>query len=386
MKEGEYRFSTKAIHAGQEPDPLARAVMVPVYQTSTYSQEEPGKPKNGYEYARTANPTRTALENNLAALEGGKYGLCFASGLAAIDAVLHLFESGAHIVLCDDVYGGTFRLFNSVFKKHGIDFSIVDMSNADNIREAIRPDTRMVWFETPTNPMLKIVDIEEVVSICREKGVLSAVDNTFASPYLQQPLKYGVDIVCHSSTKYIGGHSDVVGGALITNSDEYYEKLKFIQNAVGAVPGPWDVFLLLRSTKTLSIRMEKHCDNAEKVAEFLLSHSKVEKVYYPGLEEHNGHNVAKKQMRRFGGMISCVLKSDLDGTLRFLRSVRLFTLAESLGGVESLIEHPAIMTHASVPKEQREALGIVDSLVRLSVGIEDAEDLIEDLEGALSKI
>ncbi len=386
MKEGEYRFSTKAIHAGQEPDPLARAVMVPVYQTSTYSQEEPGKPKNGYEYARTANPTRTALENNLAALEGGKYGLCFASGLAAIDAVLHLFESGAHIVLCDDVYGGTFRLFNSVFKKHGIDFSIVDMSNADNIREAIRPDTRMVWFETPTNPMLKIIDIEEVVSICREKGVLSAVDNTFASPYLQQPLKYGVDIVCHSSTKYIGGHSDVVGGALITNSDEYYEKLKFIQNAVGAVPGPWDVFLLLRSTKTLSIRMEKHCDNAEKVAEFLLSHSKVEKVYYPGLEEHNGHNIAKKQMRRFGGMISCVLKSDLDGTLRFLRSVRLFTLAESLGGVESLIEHPAIMTHASVPKEQREALGIVDSLVRLSVGIEDAEDLIEDLEGALSKI
>lgn len=379
----EHKFSTLAIHAGQDPDPTTGAIMKPVYQTSTFVQASPGVCKDDYDYARSKNPTRTALEENLAALEGGSFGIGFSSGCAATTATAQLLNAGDHVVLCDDVYGGTFRIFDKVMKRFGVEYTMVDMTDLKKLESAFRPNTKMMWIETPTNPMLKIIDIEAAASIARKKGALTAVDNTFASPYLQNPLRLGADIVCHSSTKYIGGHSDVIGGALVVNDKDLADRLHFLQNAVGGVPGPWDCFLLLRSTKTLAVRMDRHCLNAMTIAEYLSNHKKVAKVIYPGLQSHPQHQIARKQMKDFGGMITVTLKGDINDARRFLERVKLFSLAESLGGVESLIEHPAIMTHASIPKEQREVLGISDGLVRLSVGIEDVGDLIGDLEYAL---
>lgn len=385
-------FGTLAIHAGQEPDPTTGAIMTPVYQTSTYAQASPGVIKGNYDYSRSANPTRTALEANLAALEGGKHGFCFSSGLGAMDTVLHLLKSGDHVVLCDDVYGGSFRIIDKVFSHMGIAATRVDMTDLKATQAACTDKTRLVWLETPTNPMLKVIDIAAVCKLAASKGgkagkPLVVVDNTFATPYLQNPLALGADIVTHSCTKYIGGHSDVVGGVLITSDDELGARIKFLQNAVGAVPGPWDCFLLLRSTKTLHVRVQRHCENAAKIAPYLASHRAVARVIYPGLESHPQHAIAKRQMgggaRGYGGMITIVLKGGLSDARKFLERVKIFSLAESLGGVESLIEHPAIMTHASVPPENRALLGIVDGLVRLSVGIEDVEDLIADLEAAL---
>ena len=378
------KFATAAIHAGQQPDPTTGAIMTPVYQTSTFVQVSPGRFKDNYDYARSANPTRTALEANIAALEGGKYGICFSSGCAAMSAVLHSLKSGDHVVLCDDVYGGTFRLFDKVFQQFGVSYTLVDMSDAAKTKAAFKPSTKLVWAETPTNPMLKVIDIAKVADLAKAQGALLAVDNTFATPYLQNPLALGAHIVCHSSTKYIGGHSDLIGGVLVVNDPALADKMHYLQNAVGGVPAPWDCFLQLRSTKTLHVRMERHCSNARKVAEYLEKHKKIERVYYPGLPSHPQHEIAKMQMRDFGGMISAVLKGGLAESRTFLERVKLFSLGESLGGVESLIEHPAIMTHATIPPENRAKLGIVDGLVRFSVGIEDVDDLIEDIEHALS--
>jgi len=387
-----HRFATRAIHAGQAPDPTTGAIMTPVYMTSTYVQASPGAAKDGYDYARSKNPTRTALEQNLASLEGGAHGLCFSSGLGAIDCILHTLRAGDHVLLCDDVYGGTFRLIDKVHKHHGITFTRVDMTDLAATERAMTPATRLVWIETPTNPMLKIVDIAAVAALAKKRGALVGVDNTFATPFLQLPLALGADVVMHSSTKYLGGHSDVIGGVLVTSHEELAGKLRFLQNAVGAVPGPMDCFMLLRSTKTLHVRMERHCANAMKIAQWLEKHPKVERVVYPGLPSHPQHAIAKKQMCGFGGMITATLRGGGGGgggggglaeSRKFLERVRLFSLAESLGGVESLIEHPAIMTHASVPPENRAALGISDGLVRLSVGIEDVDDLIADLDAAL---
>ena len=383
MSEGQ-GFGTRAIHAGQDPDPTTGAVMTPVYQTSTYAQESPGVVKGPYDYSRSANPTRTALEANLASLEGGTHGLCFASGCSALAAVLHLLGTGDHIVLCDDVYGGTFRLVEQVFTRLGLSATRVDMTDIAATEAAFRPETKLVWLETPTNPMLKVVDIRAVSEMGRARGALVAVDNTFATPYLQNPLALGADIVCHSSTKYIGGHSDVVGGALIVSDDDLHARLAFLQNAVGAVPAPGDCFLLLRSTKTLHVRMDRHCENARRVAEHLSGHAGVERVSYPGLASHPQHEIAAAQMRGFGGMVTAVLDGGLERARRFLERVRIFTLAESLGGVESLVEHPAIMTHASIPADKRAEIGIEDGLVRLSVGIEDPADLIADIDRALA--
>ena len=385
------RFATLAIHAGQTPDPTTGAIMTPIYQTSTFVQASPGVIKGNYDYSRSANPTRTALEANLAALEGGRFGFCFASGLAAMDCVLHTLNSGDHVVLCDDVYGGSFRILDKVYKQLGINTTRVDMTNLSATEAAFTDRTRLVWIETPTNPMLKIVDIAAVARLAKNRNALSVVDNTFATPYLQNPLSLGADVVHHSSTKYIGGHSDVVGGALVTSHEPLAARLKFLQNAVGAVPSPTECFLLLRSTKTLHVRVQRHCENAMKVARWLKTHPRIEKVIYPGLESHPQHAIAKRQMSLngggFGGMITATLKGKegggLDDARRFLERVRLFSLAESLGGVESLIEHPAIMTHASIPPENRRQIGIEDGLVRLSVGIEDADDLIADLQQAL---
>lgn len=379
------KFSTRAIHAGQEPDPTTGAINIPIYQTSTYVQEEIGKHK-GYEYARTGNPTRTALEACLASLEGAKYGLCFGSGLAAEQNIMHLLSQGDHVVVGDDVYGGTFRLFDKVLSRYGLNFSWVDARDLKAVEKAINPATKMIWLETPTNPLLQIVDIKAIADLAKSKKLLTVVDNTFASPYLQNPLALGADMVVHSSTKYLGGHSDVVGGTVLTSNDEVYEKLKFHQNAVGGVPGPMDCFLVLRGVKTLAIRMEAHQKNAIAVAEFLKNHPAVEKVIYPGLTDHPQHDLAKRQMNGFGAMVSVVVKGGLPNANRFASSTKLFALAESLGGVESLVCHPATMTHGSIPKDVREARGIVDGLVRLSVGIEDKEDLIEDLEKAMSKV
>lgn len=375
-------FGTRAIHAGQSPDPVTGAVMTPVYFTSTYAQTAPGEHK-GFEYSRTHNLTRFALEANLASLEGGKHGLCFASGLAATSTILQMFDSGAHIVACDDLYGGSFRLFDKVYRRFGFEFSYVDpIAGAAAVEAAIRPNTKMVWIETPTNPMLKLCDIAAVAEVCKRKGVLLAVDNTFMTPFLQRPLELGADIVCHSTTKYLNGHSDVVGGAVVVGTDELRQKLAFLQNAVGAVPSPMDSFFVLRGTKTLHIRMQRHEENARAIAPWLESHPQVAKVIYPGLESHPQHALAQKQQRGFGGMISFVLKGGLDESRRFLSACQIFTLAESLGGVESLIEHPAIMTHASVPAENRAKLGIDDGFIRLSVGIEDLADLQGDLDRA----
>ena len=375
-------FGTRAIHAGQSPDPTTGAVMTPVYFTSTYAQTAPGEHK-GFEYSRTHNLTRFALEANLASLEGGAGGLCFASGLAATSTLLQLFDSGAHVIACDDLYGGTFRLFERVYKRFGFEFSYVDpLGGAAAVEAAMRPTTKLVWVETPTNPMLKLVDIAAVAAVCKKRGVMFAVDNTFMTPFFQRPLELGADVVAHSLTKYLNGHSDVVGGALICREQELRDRLAFLQNAAGAVPSPMDSFFVLRGTKTLHVRMERHERNANELATWLEGHPQVEKCIYPGLESHPQHALAKRQASGFGGMISFVLKGGVAETRAFLTTVKLFTLAESLGGVESLVNHPAIMTHASVPPARRAALGIVDSLIRLSVGIEDVADLRGDLERA----
>jgi cystathionine gamma-lyase len=373
------RFETLAIHAGQHPDPVTGAVMTPVYLTSTYVQSAPGEHK-GYEYSRTHNLTRHALQDCLAALEGAKHGLAFASGLAATDALLHLLEAGDHVAYSDDVYGGTFRLFDKVFRRHGLTFTPVDASDPENVRRAMTPRTRMVWLESPTNPMLKIADLAAIAAIARAGGALSVVDNTFATPFFQRPLELGIDVVCHSTTKYLNGHSDVVGGAVLTSDAALYQKIQFLQNAVGGVPSPMDSFLVMRGLKTLHVRMERHQENAFRLGRHLDGHPQVEKVTYPGLPSHPQHDLARRQMSGFGGMLTFVIRGGLPAARAFLSSLHVFALAESLGGVESLIEHPAIMTHASVPPETRAALGIADGFIRVSVGIESADDLVEDLE------
>lgn len=377
--------ATKFIHAGAEPDPSTGAIMTPIYQTSTYVQEAPGKNK-GFEYARSQNPTRKALEEALAIIENGKFGLAFSSGVAATDAVIKLLEPGDEVIAANDMYGGTYRLFTKVFEKFGIVFKYTDTTNPENISKLITKNTKLVWLETPTNPLMNITDIAAVAVITKKSGALLCVDNTFASPYLQNPLDLGADIVMHSSTKYLGGHSDVIQGALVMNDAPLREKLYFIQKSCGAVPGPMDCFLVLRGIKTLHVRMKQHCLNGEKIAQWLRKHPKVGKVYWPGFEDSAGYAVASKQMKGFGGMISFELKDDsVAEANRVLSSTKLFSLAESLGGVESLINHPASMTHASIPREERIKNGLSDSLIRLSVGIEDADDLIEDLEQAIGK-
>jgi cystathionine beta-lyase/cystathionine gamma-synthase len=377
------KFGTKAIHAGITPDPSTGAIMTPIFQTSTYVQESPGKHK-GYEYARTQNPTRDALQANLAALENGRYGFCFASGLAAIDTVIKTLRPGDEVISTNDLYGGTYRLFVRVFANFGIKFKFVPLDRAGELSQHISPETKMLWIETPTNPLLNIIDLQAVITEAKAAGLLVAVDNTFASPYVQTPLDFGADVVMHSVTKYLSGHSDVVMGALITNHEGLAEQFRFLQNACGAVPGPQDCFLVLRGIKTLHLRMAAHGENAMKVARFLADHPKVGRVYYPGLANHPNHEVAKRQMRNFGGMVSFTLKDDsVASAIALMEKLELFSLAESLGGVESLVGHPATMTHASIPKEEREKAGLKDSLVRLSVGIEDVDDLIADLTQAI---
>jgi len=378
------RFGTKAIHAGVEPDPTTGAIMTPIYQTSTYVQAAPGDHK-GYEYSRTHNPTRTALQNALAALENGTHGLCFATGMASIDAICKLFKPGDEIVSTNDLYGGTYRLFTKIFEGFGLKFRFVDMGDPANVAAAMTPNTKLIWVETPTNPLLKVIDIAAMAALAKKHGCLLGVDNTFASPYLQNPLDMGADIIMHSVTKYLGGHSDVVMGALVVKDAALAERLAFIQNSSGATPGPQDCFLVLRGLKTLHLRMQRHCENGAEVAEWLVKHPKVERVYWPGLPTHPNHAIAKAQMRGFGGMISFTLKGDrMEDAMKVLSSTELFCLAESLGGVESLLGHPASMTHASIPREERLKNGLADTLIRLSVGLEDVEDLIADLEQALA--
>jgi len=376
------KFETKAIHSGNKSDSATGAITTPIYQTSTFQQEAVGKHK-GFVYTRTDNPTRHALEDNLAALENGKYGLCFASGLAAVNTVMNLLKSGDHVVSANDLYGGTYRIFTKLFTKYGMIFDLVDATDLDNIRRVIRPNTKVLWLETPSNPLLKITDLKAAIALAHKHKILTVVDNTFATPYLQQPFDFGADIVLHSTTKYLGGHSDILGGALITNNKELHEQLKFFQNAVGAVPGPFDCFLTLRGTKTLALRMERHCSNALAIARFLSRHPKVKKVFYPGLPNHPGHNIAKKQMTGFGGMVSFEVKGNAAKTKKIAASAKLFALAESLGCVRSLINHPPSMTHASMEPEVRKKIGINDNLIRLSVGVENIQDLIEDLKQAL---
>lgn len=377
------KFATKAIHEGVAPDPATGAIMTPIYQTSTYVQEGVGNHK-GYEYSRTLNPTRHALEKNLAAIENGKFGACFGSGLAAIDCVIKMLNPGDEVISTHDLYGGSYRIFKTIFEKYGLVFHFVDMTDVRNIQAKVNSNTKMIWVETPTNPMMNIIDIQAAAEIARSAGAWLCVDNTFATPFLQSPLDLGADIVMHSVTKYLGGHSDVIMGALITKDEAIAQEIYRIQNSSGAVTAPMDSFLVLRGIKTLHLRMERHCFNGEKVARFLASHPKVDKVFWPGFTTHPNHDVAVKQMRGFGGMISFTLKgNNLEDALQVVKKVTLFALAESLGGVESLIGHPASMTHASIPKEEREKSGVVDSLIRLSVGVEDVEDLIDDLRIAL---
>lgn len=377
------KFATKAIHAGVEPDPSTGAIMTPIFQTSTYVQASPGKHK-GYEYARTQNPTRDVLQNALAALENGRYGFCFSSGMGAIDTIIKLLQPGDEVISTNDLYGGTYRIFTKVFEKYGIKFHFIDMSNADNVQQFVNEKTRMIWVETPTNPLLNIIDIKKVGKIAKQHNAMLVVDNTFATPYNQTPLDLGATIVMHSVTKYLAGHSDVVMGAVIVNDDELAKQIAFLQNSCGATPGPQDCFLALRGLKTLPIRMKAHAKNGKKVAKFLKKHPKVEKVYYPGFPSHPNHEIAAKQMATYGGMISFTLKDDnVTTAIRVMERLHLFALAESLGGVESLVGHPATMTHASIPKEERERNGLKDSLIRLSVGIEDVQDLIDDLSFAL---
>ncbi len=379
------KFATKLIHAGVDPDPSTGAIMTPIYQTSTYVQEGPGNHK-GFEYARTQNPTRQALEKNLAALENGADAVCFASGMAAMDAVVKLLQTGDEVLACNDLYGGSYRLLVQVFARFGIQSRFVSMADWRQIKNQIRPNTRLIWIETPTNPLLGIIDIRAICKFARSKGIAVCVDNTFASPYLQNPLDLGADLVLHSATKYIGGHSDVVHGAVVAKTRELAEKLRFIQNACGAIPGPMDCFLILRGIKTLHVRMQRACDNAKKIAQFLQAHPKVSRVLYPGIKSHPNHAIAKSQMRDFGAMLSFDLKkNDMKTAMGVMASTKLFACAESLGGVESLIGHPASMTHASIPREERISYGLTDSLIRLSVGIEDVEDLIEDIKQSLAK-
>jgi cystathionine gamma-lyase len=378
------RFATKAIHVGQEPDPATGATIVPIYQTSTYTQEAPGQHK-GYEYSRTANPTRTALEECVASLEGGDYGLAFASGLAATVATMSLLSPGDHVVAGDDLYGGTYRLFDKVLAHTGgLEFTYADTTDPEAVEKALRPETKLLWIETPTNPLLTLSDIALLSEMARERGAVVAVDNTFASPYFQRPLSLGADIVVHSTTKYMGGHSDVIGGAVVTSNPDFYERMKFYQNAAGGVPGPFDSWIVLRGLKTLAVRMRQHEENALAVAEFLQGHPEVETVSYPGLPSHPQHELAKRQMSGFSGMVSFTLKGGAEAAYAAVQKTEVFHFAESLGGVESLITHPATMTHAAVPREQREARGVTDGLMRLSVGIEDKEDLIADLDHAIS--
>ena len=378
------KFATKAIHAGVEPDPTTGAIMTPIYQTSTYVQAAPGNHK-GYEYSRTQNPTRTALQNNLAALENAKHALCFSSGMGAIDCVAKLLKPGDEVISTNDLYGGTYRIFTKIFEQYGIKFHFVPMTDIAAAEKLVNKNTKLFWIETPTNPMLNVIDIAAYSALAKKNNILLAVDNTFATPYLQTPMDLGADIVMHSVTKYLGGHSDVVMGALCVNDDELAQRLAFIQNSCGAVPGPQDCFLVLRGIKTLHLRMKRHCENGEIIANWLVKHPKVDKVYWPGFPTHPGHAVAKKQMCGFGGMVSFTLKDNsIEAATKVLSATKLFSLAESLGGVESLIGHPATMTHASIPKAEREKTGVVDSLIRLSIGIEDAEDLIEDLKNSLS--
>lgn len=379
-------IETNVLHAGIEPDPTTGAIMTPIFQTSTYVQAAPGDHK-GYEYARTQNPTRNVLQNNLAALEGMNYGMCFSTGMGAVDACIKLLSPGDEVVSTNDLYGGSYRIFTKIFANYGIVFKFVDMSDIEAVKAAVNKKTKMVWVETPTNPLLRIIDIEVMCQIGHSVGAIVVVDNTFSSPYLQNPSNFGADIVMHSATKYINGHSDVVMGVLCINDTELNEKLAFIQNSCGATPGPQDCFLVLRGIKTLHIRMQRHCENGKVVANYLANHPKVGEVYWPGFVSHKNHEVAKKQMRDFGGMISFTLKSDaIESALTFLKSTTVFSLAESLGGVESLVGHPATMTHASIPKAEREANGLKDSLIRLSVGIEHIDDIIADLETALEKV
>ncbi|MFL1894306.1 cystathionine gamma-synthase [Aquimarina sp. 2-A2] len=378
------KFNTKTIHGGQQHDPAYGAVMPPIYQTSTYAQSTPGGHK-GYEYSRTHNPTRNALENSLASIENGTFGLAFGSGLAAIDAVIKLLKPGDEVISTNDLYGGTYRLFTKIFEDFGIKFNFIGMGNADGVEAYITGKTKLIWIETPTNPMMNIIDIKAVAQVSKKHKVLLAVDNTFATPYLQRPLDLGADIVMHSATKYIGGHSDLVMGSLVVNDKDLADRLYFIQNASGAICGPQDSFLALRGIKTLHVRMQRHCENAAAIAKFLSTHPAVDKVYWPGFEEHPNHHIAKEQMDDFGGMLSFTTKEDsLAGAVQVVEKLKIFTLAESLGGVESLAGHPASMTHASIPKAAREKIGIKDSLIRLSVGIEDIDDLIDDLKKALS--
>jgi cystathionine gamma-lyase len=374
-----HRFETLAVHAGQSPDPTTGAVMTPVYLTSTYAQAGPGEHK-GFEYSRTRNPTRDALEACLAALEGAAHGLAFASGLAATDAILHLLDAGDHLVCSDDVYGGTFRLVDKVFRRHGLEASFVDLADPASLERAMRPRTRLVWIESPTNPLLKLVDLQAAAAVARARGAITVVDNTFATPFFQRPLAHGIDLVCHSTTKYLNGHSDVVGGAVATSDGELHRRLAFLQNAVGAVPSPMDSFLVLRGVKTLPLRMERHAENAMRLARFLEAHPQVQRVHYPGLPSHPQHALARRQMTGFGGMLAFVIRGGLPAARAFLGAVQVFACAESLGGVESLVEHPAIMTHASLPAETRERLGIADGFIRVSTGVEHADDLLEDLE------
>lgn len=384
MRHEAMKFATKAIHAGVHADEATGAIMTPIYQTSTYVQEEVGMHK-GYEYSRTSNPTRHALEKNLAALENGKFGACFGSGLAAIDCVIKMLNPGDEVISTNDLYGGTFRLFRTIFEKYGIVFHFVGMSDVEEVQQKVNDRTRLIWVETPTNPMMNIIDIEAMAAIVKRAGAWLCVDNTFATPYLQNPLDLGADLVMHSVTKYLGGHSDVVMGALVTSNDALAAEMYRIQNSSGAITGPMDAFLVLRGIKTLHLRMQRHCENGEKIARFLNQHPRVDKVYWPGFESHPNHEVAKRQMRGFGGMISFTLVGNrLTDALELVKSVKIFALAESLGGVESLIGHPVSMTHASIPKEERDKTGVVDSLIRLSVGVEDAEDLIEDLRQAMA--
>jgi cystathionine gamma-lyase len=386
MTDGKNRlaFATRTIHAGQYPEPTTGAVMVPIYATSTYAQQSPGVHK-GYEYSRSQNPTRQAFERCIADLESGEEGYAFASGLAAISTILELLDHGSHVIASDDLYGGSFRLFDKVRKRSaGLHFDFVDMTDLGNLEKALKPNTKMIWVETPTNPLLRLADLAGIAKLAKARGILTVSDNTFASPYVQRPLEQGIDIVMHSTTKYLNGHSDIVGGcAVIGQNADLAARLKFLHNAVGAIQGPFDSFLALRGLKTLALRMERHCANALKIARWLEARKDVARVFYPGLESHPQHALAKSQMAAFGGIVTVVLKRDLEGTKRFLERCHLFTLAESLGGVESLIEHPAIMTHASIPADKRETLGISDALVRLSCGVEDADDLLADLEQAL---
>src|SRR6184192_3430908 len=382
-----YDIATRTIHAGQEPDPSTGAIMTPIYATSTYVQESPGKHK-GFDYSRSINPTRLAYEKCVADLESGTRGWAFASGLAATATALDALDSGSHVVASDDLYGGTFRLFEKVRRRSAnLDFTFTDLTNASNFEKSIKPNTRMVWIETPSNPLLKIIDIEAIAKVAREKKIISVSDNTFATPWIQRPIESGFDMVIHSATKYLNGHSDMVGGVIVVGENkELADQIAFLQNSVGAIAGPFDSFLALRGLKTLALRMERHCSNALEIARWLEEHAQVKSVHYPGLKTHPQHDLARQQMRGFGGIVTIILKTDLEGTRRFLENTHLFALAESLGGVESLIDHPAIMTHASVPKDQREKLGITDSLVRLSVGVEGVRDLIDDLQFAFEAI